>query len=270
MLTRSNYRKRGDYMVADKPGSFLLIDKSLLLLDERYQRTQNKEKVSVIASHWSWQACGCILVASRKVGDAIKYFVFDGGHRVEAAKKLPDVVLLPCMVFEAMSVAEEAESFLKVARERRPITGLERFKAEVTAKDATAKLVLELVHQAGRKVGKDDVACVRAIGECLIRDERIFRRIWQCVAELSIGQPLTEILVQGLFHIERNLAGGDSIADPIHRARIFTVGAQQLAWAAKKAAAYYARGGAKTWARGMLDEINKGRSVNILKLKGEE
>lgn len=270
MDTTANYRKRGNYLVSDKPGTFMQIEKELLLLDERYQRTQSAVKVAVMASKWSWQACGCILVAHRKVPSAVKFYVFDGGHRVAAAKKLAEITTLPCLVFEAMSVSDEAESFLKVARERRPISGLERFKAEVTAKDQTAKLVQEMVHLAGRKVGKDDVACVRAIGDCLNRDERVFRKIWQCVAELTIGQTLSEILVQGMFYLERHLAGGDSISDTVHRTRIFTVGAQQLVWAAKKAAAYYTRGGPKTWARGMLDELNKGRSVNILKLKGEE
>ena len=151
MDTTANYRKRGNYLVSDKPGTFMQIEKELLLLDERYQRSQSAVKVAVMASKWSWQACGCILVAHRKVPSAVKFYVFDGGHRVAAAKKLAEITTLPCLVFEA-------------------------------AKDATAKLVLEMVHMAGRKVGKDDVACVRAIGDCLNRDERVFRKIWQCKA----------------------------------------------------------------------------------------
>lgn len=78
------------------------IEKELLLLDERYQRTQSAVKVAVMASKWSWQACGCILVAHRKVPSAVKFYVFDGGHRVAAAKKLAEITTLPCLVFEAM------------------------------------------------------------------------------------------------------------------------------------------------------------------------
>lgn len=96
---------------------------------------------------------------------------------------------------------------------------------------------------------------------------RVFRKIWQCVAELTIGQTLSEILVQGMFYLERHLAGGDSISDTVHRTRIFTVGAQQLVWAAKKAAAYYTRGGPKTWARGMLDIVKRGDRLQTVRVR---
>lgn len=78
---------------------------------------------------------------------------------------------------------------------------------------------------------------------------------------------LSEILVQGMFYLERHLAGGDSISDTVHRTRIFTVGAQQLVWAAKKAAAYYTRGGPKTWARGMLDIVKRGDRLQTVRVR---
>ena len=252
------------WTIVDEPGEFRFIDKRELQIDTSYQRRQILAKVQKIASSWSWQACGCILVAQRDAS----LFVFDGGHRVEAAMRLSKVQKLPCLVFQTEGAKEEAESFVRVARERRPITSYERFKAEVVAGNPAALTVEKLALEAGRIVsstaGPATIKCVASLEHLVQTSEETLVKLWPLICQLTQGQVMHEIIVQGLCYIEQNARNNVSLLDPNVKARVLRAGAEFLLLKARSQSALEGKGGARIWALGMLGPLNKGvASKNI-------
>lgn len=79
----------------------------------------------------------------------------------------------------------------------------------------------------------------------------------QKVSEISAAWSWVALgALDGLWIL--NSRCGDGLADPRLVKRLREKGGRALQDAANKASAYYASGGAKIWAQGMLAEMNKG------------
>lgn len=83
-----------------------------------------------------------------------------------------------------------------------------------------------------------------------------FELVIRIAAQLSHDIPIAEKLLDGLWYINERMDGG--IENKRFVDRMNTIGARKLVESANKAAAYFVSGGAKVWATGMMDEINKG------------
>ena len=59
------------------------------------------------------------------------------------------------------------------------------------------------------------------------------------------------------MYLECNLSEGHSVADKRWRDKILRIGYQGLLDAAQSAASFYAKGGPKVWAIGVMKELNK-------------
>lgn len=116
-------------------GEFMWLDKNLLNVDPTYQRSKSQVKVDTISREFSWPALGCILVALRS--DA-RYFVYDGQHRVMAAKRRDDVQELPCLVFHFDELSAEAQAFVQANTVRGAVSIVDKFRARIEANDADA------------------------------------------------------------------------------------------------------------------------------------
>jgi hypothetical protein len=115
-----------------KKGKFKFIAKENICVDQQYQRVQSIEKARRIAASFSWPAFGCLLVSLRSNGT---YFAIDGGHRVTGAFLRDEVNFVPCYVLEGLSRDEEAAIFVLVNKHRKPMSGVELYKAQLVAKD---------------------------------------------------------------------------------------------------------------------------------------
>ena len=89
--------------------------------------------------------------------------------------------------------------------------------------------------------------------------------IWPLIIAVSEGQQIHQRVVEGLAYIAKRMPEGSSLMDKEWQKRVLKVGGTGLLVAAAKAAAYYARGGPKVWATGMIEAINKGHR-NLLEL----
>jgi hypothetical protein len=67
---------------------------------------------------------------------------------------------------------------------------------------------------------------------------------------------VAERLLEGLWILHARC--GEGLADKRLTKRLREKGARALLDGANRAAAYYASGGGKVWAQGMLSELNKG------------
>jgi hypothetical protein len=249
--------ERYGWTFKDKPGRLTNIYKHLLLVDDSYQRSASPAKVKKIASEWSWVACSVIVVAQRASGE---FFVIDGQHRVIAAKQRSDISDLPCVVFEIDDIADEARGFLNVNTERKPMASIGKFKASIAASDPLAVFVNDTLVGLDIKIRNDSKTPMSVKSLALLmhianQDKQAFKVTMEVCAKLCSNHPIQEMLVHGLFYLHTN---GVDLSGKEIRQRMNSVGVTALLDGSKRAAAFFARGGAKVFATGMLEAINKG------------
>jgi len=251
--------KRYGWTVQDAPGEMRLLHKDLLQIDSAYQRDLVAQKVSEISAAWSWVALGALVVGERDG----EFWVIDGQHRAAAAKRRSDITHLPCVVFKTSDVKQEARGFLTIQTMRKAVTALAKQKAMVTAGDEVAAFVQQTIDGLGlqMKSNASAVGSLKCVAWCLRRaadDKQTFTKVLGIGAGLFAqdNMPIAERVLEGLWIL--NARCGDGLADPRLVKRLREKGGRALLDAANRAAAYYAAGGSKVWALGMLGEINKG------------
>lgn len=250
---------RYGWTISDKPGVLKMMHKDNLLIPAEYQRDANEPKVRKIASEWSWVSFGAVIVGHR----GGKYYTIDGQHRLLAAKRRSDVAEVPCVVFETNDIGTEARGFLSVNSGRKPVTAIQKQKALVVAGDETAAFVQDTIDRCGLEVrsttsGVDQVKCVALCIRLATENKTAFQLVLAFVAELSRKDcvPVKERLLEGVWYLHGHC--GNGLNDKRLSRRLRDIGAEQLLEAANRAGAFYARGGAKVWADGMLNACNKG------------
>lgn len=251
----------------DTPGDFRWLNKHDLNVDHSYQRDANETKLLKITGSWSWVACGAIVVCDR--GDE-GFFVIDGQHRVMAAIRRVDIVELPCIVFAGLSIKREALGFLEAQTKRKPVTAIEKFRALIMTENADALLVLDLIKISGRTVGSgsspETIRCVGCLLDWAKNDPSTLCDVWPLVIEISTGHVISERIVEGLIYIAKRMPDGTSLTDAYWKKRFIKVGVKDLIKATADAANFYSKGGAKVWALGMVQAVNKGHR-NLLEIK---
>jgi hypothetical protein len=248
----------------DEPGEFLMIDKSLLKIDrEHYQRNYDPAKVLKIASDWSWVACGTITVSQRKDGT---FWVIEGQHRVYAARKRSDIKLLPCMVFRVEAVETEAAGFLGANTLRKPLSGIDRFRAKVTVGDRDTAAALRIVERHGYHITSNSgelrgVKAVSQIERMTAQDDDAFDAVMGLFDQCFGGAHFLWDTAAGLhyLHSKKHV----DLREPRTRTAIRSLGLDALNNAAAKGAAYYGSRNPVSWADGITKLLNRGRRSPI-------
>ena len=242
-----------------KPGVFRMLHKSTLEIPDEYQRALNEVKVAEITRNFSWPSFGVIVVVYRN-GIA---FVIDGQHRCMATLRREDIDALPCMVFDFDDITEEAKAFLGLNTLRRPLTSIERHKAEALAGDAVSVVVERVLEENGLRIAKTathagQIKCIAYCKRLASGDQDLFRRVIKVAAELSLAQqvPVQEVLIKGLGFLDERIEGG--ICAPRFLKRLQQVGAHDLLLGARRFIHAMANSSQKSIATGMLEVINKG------------
>lgn len=197
---------RYGWILRDCPGEFMQIDKRELLIDHSYQRDRViVSKVREIQSNWSWAGCGCILVAMRPDGT---FWVFDGQHRVLAAKQRADIDTLPCLVFEVTDVTQEAAGFLVTNGERKPVTAAAKFKALVMTRDASALAVQAIFDRLGITMTEmpsraGELKCVAKCMAFALQDEQSLEKALRACLLVCTSEPIVKDVLDGMFWVHR-------------------------------------------------------------------
>jgi hypothetical protein len=249
--------------IQDIPGEFAYLRKNDLSVDENYQRRPDDNKVNKIARSWSWLACGALVVARR----GGRYWVIDGWHRKKAADRLQDIEELPCMIFGTVAMSEEAEGFLDINVNRKPVRPVEKFKTMLAKGDKTAVLAQELIEQANRRPSADSspstVSCIAALLRWCRSFPDAIERIWPLICDVCYGYPMLQQLVSGLMYIETRMAEGTSLSAGQWQRRTTKVGHERLVDSARRASMFYEEGGDRVWAIGIVEAINKGLRIKL-------
>lgn len=249
--------KRYGWEIKDGIGELKFLHKDVLQIHPAYQREAMMRKVIEIASCWSWVGAGAIVVGER-TGE---FWVIDGQHRVLAAKRRSDITQLPCVVFKTEGIKQEAIAFLDLNAGRKPVTSIGKFKAMIAAGDEHACAVKNILDAYGVSIKKTAFKPgeFKAVSWAIKRakeDVDKFDLIVSVALELSTDIYLQEMLLDGLWYINENVPNG--ISDKRLYDRLLAIGARRLIESAKKASAYFVKGGSKVWAIGMIEEVNKG------------
>lgn len=248
------------------PGELAWLNPNEINLDHDYQRDLNKNKVVDIAREFSWPAFGVIIVARRPDG---AYFAPDGQHRIHVARERGEKAV-PCIIFDMRERSQEAKVFIDANKNRKPPSMVDKFRAMLVAGDETAIRVDELTRAHGRVPGDKSkaggVRCLAAVMRWAKNDEATLRRAWPLISTVCQGEQLHEHLVGAVLFIESR-SDGDFVLNKKWSKKLLEIGYTRALRAIHEASAYYAKGGERVWASGLLKELNKGRT-NKLSVRG--
>lgn len=251
--------KRYGWVTKDEPGELLMLHKDALQIHPGYQRDVVVQKVTEITAAWSWLGCGALIVG-RRGGE---YWIVDGQHRALAAKRRSDITHLPCVVFETIDVKQEARGFLDANTGRKPVSAIAKQKALVAAGDEVAGFVQKTLQnmRITIKTTANKARELKCIAWCMRRaaeNREAFCVVMAMAAELcdADNMAIPERVLEGLWIINSKCEKG--LEDKRLVKRLREKGGRSLLDAANRASAYYASGGGKIWAQGILAELNKG------------
>lgn len=122
------------------------IDKGLIGIDPTYQRGLDEARVQRILDWFAWDSFGAVVIAPAADG---RFHCTDGQHRLEAAKRHPNVTVVPAIIIHATGVQAEAENFVTLNKDRKNPTPLDIYWAELAAKDPEAVTASQVAERAG-------------------------------------------------------------------------------------------------------------------------
>ncbi|TGT36203.1 DUF6551 family protein [Mesorhizobium sp. M8A.F.Ca.ET.165.01.1.1] len=143
-MTEQDYPDPGDVPVLD------WIETGRITVDPLYQRPLDEQRVMAIVKAFTWRSFGAVVVVP--AGDG--YHVTDGQHRLEAAKLHPKVTHVPAVIVQAENIAAEASVFVDINRNRKNVSALELFFAELAAEKPDAIATLKAAAGAGIRIPK--------------------------------------------------------------------------------------------------------------------
>jgi len=130
-------------------GEFRWIDKNLLLIDDRAQRTLIREDiVKEIKNNLRWDCFQVMTVLERKSG---KLLVAEGQHRKLGVTDRDDITVVPCLVFKSKGLKHEAEVFnaINSKKTRSSPRPFDTLKVDVVREDPIALQVNEVMQWMG-------------------------------------------------------------------------------------------------------------------------
>jgi len=250
------------------PGEMLMISKHKLSIDHRYQRRAVDQKVLRMARDFSWVAFGAITVNRR--GDQM--YVVDGQHRLEAALRRDDVSEVPCVVFSLSDAQLEAQAFLDLNGNRKPMTSFEKFKGEIFAENEIPVFVNKLIIDSGRTVGcassSGCVACVGILQTLASEDRHRLEALWPVICRLCEGNPIQNEIVKGAWYAEKNMPEGCTFTKGKWMDRLLEVGYENVLSGIRRATAYHGSMSPRFAAEGIVNACNhKLRNTLVLTQK---
>jgi len=132
-------------------GKSQMVDKNLLQCDNKYQRDHTPAKARMIAKLFDRRAFMRLLVSRRQDGGL---WIIDGGNRHSAAMLRPEIKSVPCEIQEGLTIKQEAAIYKLVNRFRKPMGGLDLWKAMLAAGDEAAVRAEKICRDYGFKIGR--------------------------------------------------------------------------------------------------------------------
>lgn len=205
--------KDGDSRPARRkwPYRFAMIPVDRLFIDAEYQRPLTSF-VEEVTRDYDPAKVGTLLVSARPDG---RYAIFDGQTRWVAMERNAEPEA-PCLVYDDLTEAQEAQLFADLVTKRRGTATFLRFRAELKAGKPEAIAISEIVEAAGLDLGLVEkpttVRAVAALEAVYRRDAGLLALTLQVITEAwpdpSTDARLTGDIIRGLamfLQRERNV-----------------------------------------------------------------
>lgn len=177
----------------------------ILALDElyidRYQRPLSSF-VNKIVADFDPALLGTLTVSERPRRNK-RFAVVDGQTRAEGMRQM-GFERAPCVVFYELTIEQEAELFSKFQRQRKNITPMQRFNADLVAKKPEALQINRLLEAEGFRLtdepGDTHVKAVVAVERIFADSPDLLRKTLRLIRETWGGMPYAanERMVKGI------------------------------------------------------------------------
>ena len=189
-----------------------------------YQRDLDESRVRRYAREFDWFLFGVLYLEYRSPD----YYVVDGRHRLETARLVPSVDMVPGILFDFDGPQHAAEVFVKLQRYRKPLSTAAMHDAELFAGGSFGAL-------AGCAQAFVDTLECESIPLATIRKlwqtkPEAFARIVPLIAPLVGPVALHKDFIEAAVYLEDALmhdGGNDSLAGSL-RGRLFDTGYEPL------------------------------------------
>jgi hypothetical protein len=214
-------------------------------------RGLSKTSVKRIEQNWNWRAAGVVTVSVRNG----THYVVDGQHRVEAAKNIPAITHIPCLVFKNLNLADEAKTFVDINSGRRGMCSVEKFRAAITQGDETASYVNNRVESNKFHVAKSgfhSVNCVKTLCDIANKSKARFDRVLDFACKLCRNRQLSRKIVDAIAYVDEKGVFDDRLKE-----RLMAVGYDTLLVSIKQSNIAFGTMVAKSCAHGLIEAANK-------------
>lgn len=133
----------------DWPFEIKLVPVKSMLVDHSYQRPKEDEFVAKMANAFDPRAVGTLIGAARVGG---KVAIIEGQQRFEVLKKV-GVDKAYCCVLKGMTIADEAEMFYRINKDRKSVNPYYNLRARKVAGDEVAVRIFDIVEESDFKLG---------------------------------------------------------------------------------------------------------------------
>lgn len=226
------------------------LDPRELVVDESYQRPISKAQVWYMTTHFMPQLFNSLWVGLRVNAGKKLHVLVDGRHRNSVAVLLPEMFPkgVPCEIRRTAGVKEEAEIFVALQKNRRPVTPAQMFAAQLLRGDPTAVELdrlfrkykffvnFESLASGSQYAAPNQIVCIRTL-EKLLRAKggrervngilQIVREAWDGKARTTraeVFRALNRILETRNLSVDtivRRLRNGPEPDTLIERARLY-------------------------------------------------
>ena len=129
--------------VEEWPYRYEVVLREELIVDHRYQRKLT-DFVNKVRREWNPALVGTLIVSERPDGEKA---IIDGQTRWEGSEGHVDS--LPCLIYEGLTMAEEAELFADLQTKRRGMRTYDRFRAQLQAGKEPAPTIARIAQANG-------------------------------------------------------------------------------------------------------------------------
>lgn len=238
--------------INNKPGMLANVNKNILTVAPEYQRAASQKLIKSIKNAWDWRAAGVLVVSKRDN----QHYVIDGQHRLRAAQGITEIDKLPCIIFDNLSLQEEAAALAEINSNRKSMSAVDKFIAKLAAGDALTQYVNNRIEAQKFRVAKrgaNTFNCVKQVLSCASKNKARFDRVLELCVKLFKHNQVPRHAFVALDYLDSKF----SLADEKLKDRILSIGAETIRQSIRMAQMRFDGNHPRVCAIGLLDAVNK-------------
>jgi len=193
-----------------------MVDVDDLFIDHSYQRGLVSDiTLKRIIDGFNPAAFGC-LVAMNRGG---RYFLTDGQQRLAVAKMM-GIKKVPCAVYPAKDIANEAGAFVGINIRKTNVRPIHKFRALVLAGVSPEKEIAEWLDREGFQInsnsGPKDIEFPTRLVNTWITDQESAKKAVLCQYDIEAARPHSRVY-EGLWYLFKNGIDVNKYVEKIRR-----------------------------------------------------